>query len=128
MTCCLGKDGWFVQMATCRGAYPWQFPDVYLHPPAVDIGQFDVDTFRHLGPGGIDKHDDGAVLEVVNSPEHIGHFVFRQNQRECFGNLWRVSPSLCGKCLQKETAGQNTPFLHYPVRGSRRSAYFGSKP
>ncbi len=45
------------------------------------------DTFRYPGPGGIDEHEDGPVLEIVNRRQDIFYFVFRKDQRKGFGYL-----------------------------------------
>jgi hypothetical protein len=72
--------------------------NVYLHALAVDIGDFNVDTFRHTHSSGIDKHHDSAVLDVVNGLKDIIDLLGAEHQRKGFGHL-RSGQVLFGPCF-----------------------------
>ena len=74
---------------------PFTFLDIDLHATAVDVGQFDVDTLRYPCPGGINEHNDGAVLEIADNTQGLGNFILRKYQRECFGYFGRGQVFFC---------------------------------
>ena len=91
------------------------------HAAAIDIGEFQAYHFRHPEPGGIGRHQCGAVLQARHRREKPRHLIGAQDYRQ-LPVLARVRDALDHRGAAEGDAVKETQGAHCDVESGPRDA------